>query len=529
MSYAEEISSGKAVIGIEFGSTRIKAVLIGSDFKPLASGVYDWENALIDGVWTYSDANIRKGMQICFADLMRNVEAEYGVKLTTAAAMGISAMMHGYLAFDGNDTLLVPFRTWRNTMTEQAADALTEAFSFNIPQRWSIAHLYQAILNGEAHIPQVRSINTLAGYVHYLLTGSRVIGIGDASGMFPIDSANCCYDQSMLVKFAEMTAGTSFTQNLADVLPAIVPVGDPAGFLSEAGARLLDPTGTFRAGVPLCPPEGDAQTGMAATNSITPRTGNVSAGTSIFAMSVLEQPLSAVYREIDLVTTPCGDPVAMVHCNNCSSDFDAWVKMFGGLLDRAGASLSKGALYDLLYDLAAEGDSDCGGVISYNYYSGEPVTGLSAGMPMLLRQPTSAFTICNLMRSLVYSCMASLKIGMDILTQRENVTLDRMYAHGGLFKTPVATQRFLAAMLGVDVTLMQSAGEGGAWGIALLAAYLSRENRAETLSGFLANRVFANMNGATASPREDDAAGIAKYMQAYSEGLAAERAAVREL
>ena len=525
MNTKDFIADGKASIGIEFGSTRIKAVLIGEDFAPLASGIYDWSNALSDGIWIYSEADIRAGLQGCFADLMQNVKAAYGVTLTSAAAFGISAMMHGYLAFDENDTLLVPFRTWRNTMTEEAADKLTEAFRFNIPQRWSIAHLYQAILSGEEHVSRIRFLTTLAGYVHFLLTGERVLGVGDASGMFPIDAAGKHYDASMLAKFSVMTADTAFSQNLADILPRIVPVGECAGRLTEAGAKLLDPTGTFRAGVRFCAPEGDAQTGMTATNSITRKTGNVSAGTSIFAMIVLERPLNAVYREIDIVTTPCGDPVAMVHCNNCTTDLDAWVKMFGGLLGSVGKEISKPQLYDKLYALAAEGAADCGGIVTYNYYSGEHVTGLSEGKPLLMRTPTADFSIANLMRSLVYSSMATLKIGMDILTEQEQVKLEQIYAHGGLFKTPTATQRFLAAALGTDVTLMQSAGEGGAWGIALLAAFMARDDRSETLPRYLSDRVFAEMNGTRVSPMQSDMDGISAYMTAFRKGLPAERAA----
>lgn len=528
MTKESYIENGKAAVGIEFGSTRIKAVLIGEDFAPLASGVYDWSNTLLDGIWTYSLDEVKAGLQGCFADLMQNVEQQYGVKLRSASALGISAMMHGYLAFDEQDEILVPFRTWRNTITEQAADALTEAFAFNIPQRWSIAHLYQAILNNEPHVGKIRFLTTLAGYVHFLLTGERVLGIGDASGMFPIGAEKESYDTAMLAKFAELTAGTAFTQTLSDILPQIVSVGECAGTLTAEGAKLLDPTGTFGAGVPLCPPEGDAQTGMAATNSITPKTGNVSAGTSIFAMTVLEHGLSAVYREIDLVTTPCGDPVAMVHCNNCTTDLDAWVKMFGGFLSNIGVEMSKGTLYDTLYGFALEGAPDCGGVLSYNYYAGEHVTGLSNGKPMMMRTPTADFSIANLMRSLVYSCMATLKIGMDILTQKENVKLEQIYAHGGLFKTPAASQPFLAAALGVDVTLMQSAGEGGAWGIALLAAYMKRADRTETLAKYLGSKVFAKMNGKRVSPKKADAEGLRAYMNAYQEGLAAERAAVSE-
>lgn len=525
MGREQEIQSGSTFIGIEFGSTRIKAVLIGADHAPLASGVHDWENQLADGIWTYSLDAVRNGLQSCFADLMRNTQETYGVPLTTAAGIGISAMMHGYLVFDENNELLVPFRTWRNSMTEEAAGKLTEAFSFNIPQRWSIAHLYQAILNNEEHIGRVRFMTTLAGYVHFLLTGRKVIGIGDASGIFPIDPLTGNYDAKMCGKFADLTAGSPFKASLTDILPEIIPVGTCAGMLTEAGAKLLDPTGTFRSGVPLCPPEGDAQTGMAATNSVTPKTGNVSAGTSIFAMIVLEQSLKNVHREIDIVTTPSGDPVAMVHCNNCSSDLDAWIGMFGSFLKKAGKEMSKGELYDLLYALAAEGDPDCDGIVAYNYYAGEQITGLQNGKPLLMREPDSAFTVENLMRSLVYSCMATLKIGMDILTETENVELEQIYAHGGLFKTPVATQPILAAVLGVDVTLMESAGEGGAWGIALLAAYMKRPQLSESFADYLKNRVFAGKTGKAKAPKQTDIDGMNTYMAAYRYGLAAERAA----
>ncbi len=528
MSSAEQIKNGKAVIGIEFGSTRIKAVLIGEDHAPLAAGIYDWQNELLDGVWTYPLEKVKIGLQECFAGLMKNVEEKYGVKLETAAGIGISAMMHGYLAFDENDQQLVPFRTWRNTMTEEAADRLTEAFSFNIPQRWSIAHLYQAVLNDEPHIGRLAFMTTLAGYVHYLLTGRKVIGAGDASGIFPIDPGTCNYDVSMLAKFDELAAGTELRKKLTDLLPAIIPVGECAGNLTEEGARLLDPTGTFSPGVPFCPPEGDAQTGMAATNSITPRTGNVSAGTSIFSMIVLEENLSAVHREIDIVTTPCGAPVAMVHCNSCTSDLDAWFGMFGGLLSEFGVDIPKGRLYDTLYSLAAEGSPDCDGIISYNYYAGEPVTGIKDGRPMLMRSPDSAFNIRNLARSLVYSCVASLKAGMDILTEQEHVKLDRIYAHGGFFKTPRPSQNFLAAALGADVTLMQTAGEGGAWGIAILAAYMVRKNTGESLEQYLSGRVFADMKESTVAPDKEDTEGINKYMQKYLSGISAVKAAAAE-
>ncbi|MBR5683325.1 MAG: ATPase [Ruminococcus sp.] len=528
MSSAEQIKNGKAVIGIEFGSTRIKAVLIGEDHSPLAAGIHDWQNELLDGVWTYSLENVKIGLQECFADLMKNVEKNYSVKLEKAAGIGISAMMHGYLAFDENDQQLVPFRTWRNTMTEEAADKLTETFAFNIPQRWSIAHLYQAVLNNEPHIGRLAFITTLAGYVHYLLTGEKTIGAGDASGIFPIDPQTCDYDMDMVAKFDELAAGTELRRNLRELLPRIVAAGECAGKLTEEGARLLDPTGTFKAGVAFCPPEGDAQTGMAATNSITPKTGNVSAGTSIFSMIVLERNLSAVHREIDIVTTPCGAPVAMVHCNSCTSDLDAWFSMFGGLLKEFGLDIPKGKLYDTMYSLAAEGSADCDGIVSYNYYAGEPVTGIKDGRPLLMRSPDSDFSIKNLARSLVYSCVASLKAGMDILTEQEHVKLERIYAHGGFFKTPFPSQNFLAAALGSDVTLMKTAGEGGAWGIALLAAYMVNKSSGESLETYLSSRVFADMVGSTVSPKQEDIDGINAYMKKYLSGLSAVRAAVSE-
>lgn len=524
MDIREQILQGRASVGVEFGSTRIKAVLIGEDTAAAAVGAYDWENSLIDGVWTYSLDEVKKGLQGCFRALKEDVKARYGVELNSAASMGISAMMHGYLAFDEKDELLVPFRTWRNTMTGEAADKLSECFGFNIPQRWSIAHLYQAILNNEPHIPEVRFITTLAGYVHFMLTGERTIGTGDASGMFPIEGG--AYDKEMLTKFAALTEGTAFTQSLCDILPAIVKPSECAGTLTESGALLLDPTGGFKAGVPFCPPEGDAQTGMVATNSISPRTGNVSAGTSIFAMAVLERPLSKLHREIDIVTTPDGDPVAMVHCNNCTTEINAWAGLFEELLGVFGHSAEKSELYNKLFAEALKGAPDCSDIISYNYHSGEHVTGFSEGRPLIMRSPSSEFSVSNLMRSLIYSSMATLAIGMDILIGEERIALDKIYAHGGLFKSPVTGQRFLASALGVPVTLMQSAGEGGAWGIALLAGYLVREDKSESLAQYLDKHVFAGLSGECMQPSESDAEGFRKFIEKYKAGLAAERAAV---
>ncbi len=527
MDRITQIAAGKTAIGIEFGSTRIKAVLIGLDSEPLAAGTYDWQNSYENGVWTYSLDEVRKGMQGCFAALIEDVRNKYNVVLETTASIGISAMMHGYLAFDEDHQLLVPFRTWRNTMTAQAADKVTKEFGFNIPQRWSIAHLYQAILNGEEHVSRIRFMTTLAGYVHWILTGEKVIGIGDGSGMFPIDPETGVYNTAMLEKFAKLTKGTDFTQDLSEVLPKIVPVGECAGTLTEVGARLLDPSGSFKAGVPFCPPEGDAQTGMVATNSIAPKTGNISAGTSIFAMAVLERDLSAVYPQIDIVTTPCGHPVAMVHCNNCTTDLDAWIAMFSETLKLFGADVKKSVVYDKLYEAALSGKADCDGILSYNYYSGEHVTEFPEGRPLVMRTPNSELNISNFMRSLIYSCMATLKIGMDILMNEEKITLNKIYAHGGLFKSPVTGQRFLASALGVPVTLMESAGEGGAWGIALLAAYQAREDRMESLADYLNRCVFAGMSGVSMDPCSEDAEGFAEYMKTYRAGLAVENAAIK--
>lgn len=526
MSIARQIQEGKTSIGIELGSTRVKSVLIGEDHMPIASGAYDWENHLEQGIWTYSLVEVWQAVQSCFKNLSDNVREKYGIALETAASIGISAMMHGYLPFDKNDMLLVPFRTWRNTMTEEAAAVLTDAFKFNIPQRWSIAHLYQAVLNKEPHVSQLSFFTTLAGYVHWQLTGERVLGIGDASGMFPIDPDTKNYNSHMAEKFSEIISDCGFSWTLSDALPKIVSVGECAGKLTERGARLLDPTGTLKAGICFCPPEGDAETGITATNSIAPKTGNVSAGTSIFAMAVLEHDLSSVHKEIDIVATPCGSPVAMVHCNNCTADLDAWVHMLGDTLKMFGLDIPKPKLYDKLYEAALSGKADCGGLLTYNYYSGEHVTGLNEGRPLLIRTPQSKFNVQNLMRTLVYSCIATLKIGMDILLKQENVKLDKIMAHGGLFKSPITGQRFLSAALEVPVALMESAGEGGAWGIALLAAYQARENKNEELADYLNSRVFANLSGTCLSPTKDDIDGFSVFMEKFKAGLAAEKCAV---
>lgn len=525
MNIVRQIQEGKTSIGIELGSTRIKAVLIGEDYSPIATGVHDWENQLEQGVWTYALDDVWQGMQCCYKSLSDNVREKYGVEIVSTASIGISAMMHGYLAFDKNDEQLVPFRTWRNTTTNDAATALTDAFEFNIPQRWSISHLYQAILNNEPHVSQLSFFTTLAGYVHWQLTGQKVLGIGDASGMFPIDPQTKEYNLRMTEKFSELTSQHSFDWRLCDVLPQIVSVGECAGNLTERGAHLLDPTGKLKVGIPFCPPEGDAETGMVATNSIAPKTGNVSAGTSIFAMAVLENDLLSVHKEIDIVATPCGSPVAMVHCNNCTTDLDTWVHMFSDALKTFGFNIPMPQLYDKLYEAALSGKADCGGVLTYNYHSGEHVTGVTEGRPLLVRTPGAEFNVANLMRSLIYSCMATLKIGMDILLKQENVVLEKMLAHGGLFKSPITGQRFLAAALEVPVALMESAGEGGAWGIALLAAYQTREDKNEQLADYLNNRVFANLTGSCLSPVKDDIDGFSVFMEQFKAGLAIEKCA----
>ena len=522
------IAGGKAVLGIELGSTRIKAVLIGEDHAPIASGNYDWENRLENGIWTYSLDDVWTGLQSCYRALAGDVRARYGVELKTVGAIGISAMMHGYMAFDAESRLLSPFRTWRNTMTAAAARELTELFSFNIPQRWSVAHLAQCIRSGEEHVARIDYLTTLSGYVHWKLTGERVLGVGEASGMFPIDSRTNDYDAAMLDRFDErFAAGQPW--KLRDILPRVLTAGDPAGTLTEAGAKLLDPSGRLRAGIPLCPPEGDAGTGMTATNSVAPRTGNVSAGTSVFAMVVLEKPLARVHEEIDMVATPAGRPVAMVHCNNCTSDLNAWVGLFGEFARLAGVELSAGELFGLLYRHALEGDADCGGLMAYNYDSGEHITGFEAGRPLFVRTPESAMTLANFMRTHLYSALSVLKIGLDILLDGEGVRIDRMYGHGGLFKTKGVGQRVLAAAIDAPVSVMETAGEGGAWGVALLAAYMLQREAGESLEDYLASRVFDGKAGEEMLPDAADVAGFRAFIERYRAGLPIERAAVESL
>lgn len=523
------IENGKTALGIEFGSTRIKAVLIGKDFSPLASGSYEWENQYENGIWTYSLEEIWKGLQASYQELAGEVSEKYGIPLTTIGAMGFSAMMHGYMAFDKDDNLLVPFRTWRNTITGQAAEELTDLLQFNIPQRWSIAHLYQAVLNKEPHITEIHYLSTLAGYVHWKLSGEKILGVGEASGMFPIDSTTNYYDKDMMALFDEKLAAHQMPWTLEEILPGVLLAGDGAGNLTGEGARLLDPSGTLQAGVPMCPPEGDAGTGMVATNSVAERTGNVSAGTSVFAMIVLEKALSQLYPEIDMVTTPTGKPVAMVHANNCTSDINAWVGLFREFTEALGVEVSQSKLFELLYKKALEGEADAGDLLAFNYFSGEPITHFEEGRPLFIRTPESRFTLANFMRAHLFSSLGTLKIGLDILFEQEHVRIDQVLGHGGFFKTEEVGQRMMAAAMNVPVSVMETAGEGGAWGIALLAAYMRFKEADEPLEAYLTHKVFAGEQGSTIAPDPADVAGFAAFMERYHKGLAIERAAVEAL
>ncbi len=523
------IAGGQTALGIELGSTRIKAVLIGADHTPLASGSHEWENRYENGVWTYSLEDVWSGLQASYRDLCNAVQAQYGTPLQTVGAIGFSAMMHGYMAFDQGGALLVPFRTWRNTITGEAAEKLTDLFQFNIPQRWSIAHLYQAILNGEPHVKEISHLTTLAGYVHWKLTGEQVLGVGEASGMFPIDSTINDYDAHRVEQFDALLAAQNIAWRLRDILPKVLVAGDAAGALTAEGARLLDPTGQLQAGIPLCPPEGDAGTGMVATNSVAQRTGNVSAGTSVFAMIVLEQALSQLYPEIDMVTTPTGKPVAMVHSNNCTSDLNAWIDLFQEVTQALGVEASESQLYETLYKTALTGDADGGGLLAYNYVSGEHITHMEEGRPLFVRTPNSRFTLANFMRTHLFAAVGALKIGLDILFDQEQVQIDQILGHGGFFKTPEVGQRIMAAAMNVPVSVMETAGEGGAWGIALLAAYLLNREANEPLETYLAAKVFAGQNAITLAPDPRDVEGFAAFMARYAKGLAIERAAIEGL
>ena len=507
----------RTCLGLELGSTRIKAVTIDDGFRPVSSGDYTWASAYENGIWTYSLDEVWTGLRAALSQ----VEDRQDI-----AAAGVSAMMHGYLAFDKDWKLLTPFRTWQNTITGQAAAELTGLFGFNIPQRWSIAHLYQAILNKEEHIPQVAHITTLAGYIHYMLTGVNAVGVGEASGMFPIDSAALDYDAGMIGKFDALVKDRGLPWTLEDILPDVLPAGADAGALTEEGFRMLD--GLLPAGVPFAPAEGDAGTGMTATNAVAPRTGNVSAGTSIFSMVVLERPLEKVYEEIDLVTTPTGAPVAMVHCNNCTNDTNAWVGVLGETARLFGAEPSAGELYTRLYEKSLEGDPDCGGVLVCNYLAGEGVTHMDAGRPLAVRTPESKFTLANFFRAQLYSTMSTLKIGMDILAA-EHVAIDSLTGHGGLFKTPVVGQSYMAAACGAPVTCMETAGEGGPYGMALLASFLLNREGGERLEDFLSKKVFAGVSGSTIQPDPACVEGFDAYIQRYKALLEVEKTAVAVL
>ena len=528
MDIRQQIENGQAVLGIEFGSTRIKAVLIDGKGEPIASGSHEWENRLENGIWTYSQDDIWGGLRSCYSDLVKDVKEKYGVAITDLKAIGFSAMMHGYLAFDKDDRLLVPFRTWRNTITEEASEKLTELFHFHIPQRWSIAHLYQALLNGEEHVPSVAFFTTLAGYAHWKLSGQKVIGVGDASGMFPIDSEICDYDAAMLDLFDEAAAKYQVPWKIRDLLPKCLSAGEDAGTLTAEGAALLDESGMLRPGAKMCPPEGDAGTGMAATNSVAKRTGNVSAGTSIFSMIVLDKALKELYPEIDMVTTPDGAPVAMVHCNNGTSDLNAWVGLFGEFAEAAGFPMDPGALYGTLYKKALEGDADCGGLLTYGFFSGEHNVGMEEGRPLVVRKPENHFTLANFMRSNLLTSFGVLGIGNEIL-RKEDVKIDRITGHGGLFKTPVVGQKLLAACMDAPVSVMETAGEGGAWGIALLAAYMTDKAEGQSLADFLENNIFEGNTGVSISPDPEDVEGFKTFLARYKAALPVERAAIDAL
>ena len=538
MSAKETIQAGKAILGIEFGSTRIKAVLIDEENNPIAQGSHEWENQLVDGLWTYSTEAIWYGLEDCYADLRKNVRAQYDCEIEILASIGISAMMHGYMAFGPNgvaskgapvgeeEKILVPFRTWRNTNTGAAAAKLSELFNYNIPLRWSISHLYQCILDNEEHVKDITYLTTLAGYIHWRLTGKKCLGIGDASGMIPVDPETKNYNADMVKKFNDLVADKGYPWKLEDILPECIVAGHPAGFLTEHGAKRLDISGHLKPGCPLCPPEGDAGTGMVATNAVKQRTGNVSAGTSSFSMIVLEKDLSKPSEMIDMVTTPDGSLVAMVHCNNCTSDINAWVKLFKEYQELLGVPVDMNELYGKLYNNALKGDADCGGVLAYNYISGEPVTGLQEGRPLVVRSPNDKFNLANFIRSNLYATVAVLKLGNDILFKEEKVKVDRITGHGGLFKTKGVGQRVLAAALNSPISVMETAGEGGAWGIALLAGYVVNNKENLNLADYLEKVVFGGNTGEEIAPTPEEVEGFNKYIEVYKAGLAIEQAAV---
>jgi sugar (pentulose or hexulose) kinase len=523
------INNGKTFIGIELGSTRIKTVLIDSDNTPIASGNHDWENSYVNNVWTYSLEDIWKGVQSSYQRMASNVKDQYGVTIQTTGAIGFSAMMHGYMVFDQDENLLTPFRTWRNNITSQASEALTKLFNYPIPQRWSIAHLYQAILNQEEHIANINYMTTLAGYIHWKLTGQKVLGVGEASGVFPIDLKTKAFNQQMIGQFNELVGPRNLPWHLEDILPTVLVAGEKAGQLTAAGAQLLDVTGQLKPGIPLCPPEGDAGTGMVATNSVAVRTGNVSAGTSVFAMIVLEKELSKAYPEIDLVTTPDGKLVAMAHSNNCTSDYDAWIGLFAEAIKALKLNVDKPLLYDTFLGMALQGDPDCGGLLSYGYISGEHITHFEEGRPLFVRSSNSRFSLANFMRVNLFTALGALRTGLNILFEKEAVKVEQILGHGGFFKTREVGQKIMAAAINVPVSIMETAGEGGAWGIALLASYMINREDHASLEDFLNQKVFAGKQGSSIAPDPKDITGFNEFMERYIQGLPIERAAVKQL
>ncbi|CAI8738684.1 FGGY-family carbohydrate kinase [Priestia megaterium] len=524
-SIKQAIAKGKTSLGIELGSTRIKAVLIDENFETIASGSYEWENLLEDGFWTYNLLDIITGLQSAYREMKQEVERSYGITIRTVGSIGVSAMMHGYMAFDKTGELLVPFRTWRNATTSAAAKELTEHFQFNIPERWSIAHLYQAIINQEKHLPRIDYMTTLAGYIHWLLTGSKALGIGDASGMFPIDERTQNYSEAMMKQFDDLISHKGYPWQLSDILPAVHTSGEQAGTLTAIGASILDQSKNLQPGIPFCPPEGDAGTGMVATNSVRKRTGNVSVGTSVFAMIVLDKKLSNVYPEIDLVTTPNGSPVGMVHANNCSSDLNAWLGLFREFSEAMGQKVESDKLFEVMLNKALEADPDGGGLLSYGYFSGENITGVESGRPLFVRSAKSNFNLANFMRTHLFTAFGALKIGMDLLVKEENVKIHSILAHGGLFKTPVVGQKMMAAAINTPVSVMDTAGEGGAWGMAILSSYMLNKNENESLEDFLDDKVFKEVTAQEIYPDELDVKGFEAFIKRYKKGLVIEKAA----
>lgn len=521
----QAIAKGKTSLGIELGSTRIKAVLIDENFETIASGSYEWENLLEDGFWTYNLLDIITGLQSAYREMKQEVERSYGITIRTVGSIGVSAMMHGYMAFDKTGELLVPFRTWRNATTSEAAKELTEHFNFNIPERWSIAHLYQAIINQEKHLPRIHYMTTLAGYIHWLLTGSKSLGIGDASGMFPVDERTQNYSENMMKQFDDLISHKGYPWQLSDILPAVHTSGEQAGTLTAIGASILDQSKNLQPGIPFCPPEGDAGTGMVATNSVRKRTGNVSVGTSVFAMIVLDKKLSNVYPEIDLVTTPNGSPVAMVHANNCSSDLNAWLGLFREFSEAMGQKVESDKLFEVMLNKALEADPDGGGLLSYGYFSGENITGVESGRPLFVRSAKSNFNLANFMRTHLFTAFGALKIGMDLLVKEENVKIHSILAHGGLFKTPVVGQKMMAAAINTPVSVMDTAGEGGAWGMAILSSYMLNKSENESLEDFLDDKVFKEVTAQEIYPDELDVKGFEAFIKRYKKGLVIEKAA----